>query len=175
MRGKLDGARFGVKMNLVEPRRALVVASTCLAAVTFAAAAAAGPVLVRNAHFKSPTGNINCRLDDRSGSRFVDCLVAKNEWPTRPAKPSACDVDFFPAEIQLGANGHMTLGSCRGDIGPMCIPRSPESCSGLPYGRSITSPSFRCTSATNGITCIVRHRSRRIGFRIAREGYVLFR
>jgi hypothetical protein len=49
-----------------------------------------------------------------------------------------------------------------------------ERCTTLGYGRSVDLGPIRCTSATIGVTC--RYRTApRVGFRIAREGYVIFR
>ena len=142
------------------------------AALSVALAPAASAVT--QAHFRSPSGNINCfLLDTRPSPPFVDCLVVKNAWRRLPAKPRSCDVDFYPAEVALGASGRITVGSCRGDVGPTCLPSSGFACRTLAYGRSITSRHFVCRSASNGVTCLVRGRDR--GFRIAREGYVLFR
>jgi hypothetical protein len=44
----------------------------------------------------------------------------------------------------------------------------------LAYGRALTLGSVRCVSATNGVTCR-RLDGRRVGFRVAREGYTLYR
>jgi hypothetical protein len=156
-------------------RLGVAVVFLSIGAFSLAPGLSARHTLIRSAHFKSPSGNINCRLDDRGSRGFVDCIVLENQWPVRPAKPASCDVDFFPAEIELGATGRMTVGGCRGDIGPACLRAAPYRCTTLAYGRSITSRHFRCSSAANGITCIVRRRSNRTGFRIAREGYALFR
>ena len=132
--------------------------------------------IATQAHFRSPSGNINCYLQDGRGTPpFVDCLVVKNRWRTLPSKPRSCDVDFYPAEIALGATGRTTIGSCRGDVGPSCLPRSGFGCTMLAYGRAITTRHFVCRSAQNGITCLVRGRARRLGFRIARERYVVYR
>ena len=72
------------------------------------------------------------------------------------------------------------VGGCRGDVGPACYPQDP--CLVLGYGRSVKSvviranPSgIRCTSRINGITCMkVGPRPGDRGFRVAREGYVVF-
>jgi uncharacterized protein DUF6636 len=125
-------------------------------------------------HFHSPSGNINCIGGPASqGSpAFVECLARKQSWPRLAKKPAGCDLDFDPATLQLGRR-HVTVGSCRGDIGPLCIdPANP--CSTLAYGRSVDIGPIRCTSTTAGVTC--RYKTApRVGFRIAREGYVLFR
>jgi hypothetical protein len=87
-------------------------------------------------------------------------------------KPASCDLDWDPQSLALG-HGRVSVGSCRGDIGPLCIdPADP--CFTLRYGRSVDIGPIRCTSATAGVTC--RYRSgRRVGFLIARERYVLYR
>jgi hypothetical protein len=125
-------------------------------------------------HFQSPSGNINCI----GGGAFqgipasVECLVRKNTWPRFAPKPARCDLDWDPATISLSRR-RVSVGSCRGDIGPLCTSTS-DRCSTLAYGRSVDMGPIRCTSTTAGVTC--RYKTApRVGFRIAREGYVLFR
>ena len=130
------------------------------------------------AHFKSPTGNIQCRLDSHS----VTCLLQKNSWRHLPAKPASCDVDWAPTDMSLYVNrqtGRWTVavGGCRGDVGPLCYSEAP--CVVLAYGHSVQSvragSGLRCTSATSGVTCMkIGTRPGARGFRIAREGYVVF-
>jgi Family of unknown function (DUF6636) len=125
-------------------------------------------------HFQTPSGNINCIGGPafKGSSAFVECLVRKNSWPRLAAKPARCDLDWDPATLQLGRR-RVTVGSCRGDIGPLCTNIS-DRCTTLAYGRSVDMGPIRCSSATNGVSC--RYRTApHVGFRIAREGYVLFR
>ena len=64
----------------------------------------------------------------------------------------------------------MTIGACRGDVGPLCF----RDCTTLAYGKSVDIGPIRCRSAVNGVTC--RYvRGKLAGFRIAREGYVVWR
>jgi Family of unknown function (DUF6636) len=124
-------------------------------------------------HFQTPSRNINCIGGSafQGTPAFVQCLVRKNNWSRLRAKPASCDLDWDPATISLSRR-RFSVGSCRGDIGPLCTNTS-DRCSTLPYGRSVDMGPIRCTSATNGVTC--RYRTApRVGFRIAREGYVLF-
>jgi hypothetical protein len=143
-----------------------------LVAVAFALHAGAPPA--RLVHFQSPSGNINCigSAADSYQSAFVDCLVRKNAWPNKRAKPSNCDLDWDPTTLGLSKR-KVFIGSCRGDIGPLCA-YSNDRCTTLAYGRSVDIGPIRCTSATAGVTCRYRT-SPRVGFRIAREGYVVFR
>jgi len=125
-------------------------------------------------HFQSPSGNINCiGAPAAQGSpAFVECLVRKATWPSKPSRPATCDLDWDPQTIGLSRR-RASLGSCRGDIGPLCVNTS-DRCTTLAYGRSVTIGPIRCTSATTGVTC--RYRTKpRAGFRIAREHYALFR
>jgi hypothetical protein len=125
-------------------------------------------------HFQSPSGNINCIGGPayQGTPAFVECLVRKATWTNRPSKPSNCDLDWDPQTISL-SNRRISLGSCRGDIGPLCVYTS-DKCSTLAYGRSVDMGPIRCTSATAGVTC--RYRTTpRVGFLIAREKYVLYR
>jgi Family of unknown function (DUF6636) len=125
-------------------------------------------------HFQSPSGNINCigGAAFKGTPAFVSCLVRKRSWPRLAPKPANCDLDWDPATIELGRR-RISVGSCRGDIGPLCTNTS-DRCSTLAYGRSVDMGPIRCTSTTAGVTC--RYKTApRVGFRIAREGYVLFR
>jgi hypothetical protein len=126
-------------------------------------------------HFQSPSGNINCIGGGASQGQpaFVQCVVRKQSWRSLRAKPASCDLDWDPATISL-VRGRATVGSCRGDIGPLCVAGTADRCSTLAYGRSIDMGPIRCTSTTAGVTC--RYRTgRRPGFLIARERYVLYR
>jgi hypothetical protein len=147
------------------------VIAAVVALALAAHSAAAPPKLV---HFRSPSGNINCIGQAATSGRpaFVQCLVKTATWPTTRPKPAGCDLDWDPQSLAL-ANRRVSVGSCRGDIGPLCIdPADP--CFTLRYGRSVDIGPIWCTSATAGVTC--RYRSaRRVGFRIAREGYVVYR
>jgi hypothetical protein len=144
------------------------------AIVSLALALHAAPGQSELVHFKSPSGNINCigAAGGSLGPAFVDCLVRTNNWPNKRARPASCDLDWIPTEIGLSKR-RTSVGGCRGDIGPLCIdPSNP--CRRLPYGRSVDLGPIRCVSATSGVTC--RYRAiPRVGFRIAREGYVLYR
>jgi Family of unknown function (DUF6636) len=125
-------------------------------------------------HFQSPSGNINCigGAVFQSQPAFVQCLVRRNSWPRLRPKPASCDLDWDAATVSL-SRGRATVGSCRGDIGPLCVNTS-DRCSTLAYGRSVDMGPIRCTSTTAGVTC--RYRTgRRPGFLIAREHYVLYR
>ena len=141
-------------------RRALVV----LALVAVAAPSVSAQSIV---HFRSPSGNINCAMFGGG----AECVVKKQSWPRLPARPASCDLDWVPNN--LGVSGtRVFVGACRGDVGPLCYAGS--TCRTLAYGRSITLGKVRCVSARNGVTCR-RVDARRVGFRIAREGYALFR
>jgi hypothetical protein len=147
--------------------RTIALAALAIGLTTAPATGAGGAA--RSAHFQSPSGNINCRVDATS----AHCLVKRNAWRRRPSRPTWCDTDWFPAEVSLSGS-RLTLGSCRGDVGPMCLPAAGLRCTTLAYGKSVTVGAIRCTSARNGVTCR-RRIGRRVGFRIAREGYVLYR
>ncbi|MDX6620789.1 MAG: hypothetical protein QOK36_3175 [Gaiellales bacterium] len=145
-------------------RRALLTAVVALA-VGAVAPAVAGARLV---HFQSPSGRINC-IAGTGSPVFVDCLVRRAAWKQPPPKPLGCDLDWNPYELQLTSH-HVAIGACRGDVGPTCR----HDCTTLPYGRSVALGPIRCRSAVNGVTC--RYvRAKLAGFRIAREGYVVWR
>ncbi len=132
-------------------------------------------------HFRSPSGNIQCRMD----AGAVNCLLTANSWRRLKPRPSNCDVDWIPTDMAMFLDRRtgrwkVQVGGCRGDVGPLCYRADP--CSVLRYGRSLQSVIFgtephglRCTSATNGITCTkIGRRPGVHGFRVAREGYAVF-
>lgn len=132
-------------------------------------------------HFKSPSGNIQCRLDAAS----VNCLLMHNTWRRLKPRPAGCDVDWIPTDMEMYLDTRtgrwkVEIGGCRGDVGPLCYRADP--CSVLRYGRALRSVSsgteprgIRCTSAANGVTCTkVGRRPGFRGFRISRQGYAVF-
>jgi hypothetical protein len=122
-------------------------------------------------HFTTPSRNIDCVADFSSPS--VDCLVQKASWPRVPPRPADCDLDWIGTEIALG-RGRVSVGSCRGDIGPLCVEQTGD-CPALPYGTSLTLPSkVRCTSRRAGLTCRARTGAG-AGFAVSRSGYRIFR
>jgi hypothetical protein len=144
-------------------RRAILLAAFALVALAAAPAGAA----TRLVHFKSPTGNLNCI--GGTAPVFVECIAKKATWPSLRARPANCDLDWIPADLSLGSR-RVIIGSCRGDVGPSCF----RDCTTLHYGKSVNIGSIRCRSAANGITC--RYvKGTLAGFRIAREGYVVWR
>ena len=144
------------------------------AVVALALAAQPAVAVPKLVHFKSPSGNINCigQAATSGSPAFVECLVKKSTWPVKRPKPAGCDLDWDPQTVGL-ARRRVSVGSCRGDIGPLCIdPADP--CFTLAYGRSVDIGPIRCTSTQAGVTC--RYRTApRVGFLIAREHYVLYR
>jgi hypothetical protein len=140
-----------------------------LAVVALLGAPGAVAAPQRLVHFQSPSGNINCILD----VTFASCLVKRHTWRNLPARPPSCDTDWIPSEVSLGRRS-VSAGVCRGDVGPLCVPNTSLRCTTLAYGRSVVRGAIRCSSAVNGVTCR-RRDGRRIGFRVAREGYTLFR
>jgi Family of unknown function (DUF6636) len=144
------------------------------AVVALALALHAAPTPAKLVHFKSPSGNINCigAAADKFQPAFVDCIVRKNTWPNLRPKPANCDLDWVAGELSVSKR-RVFVGGCRGDIGPLCIdPANP--CRTLAYGRFVDLGPLRCVSAAVGITCRYRI-APRAGFRIAREGYSLYR
>jgi hypothetical protein len=144
-----------------------VCAAAALGALALSPAAATRSA--QDVHFRSPSGNINCRLS----ATYVDCLVRHATWRRPPAKPASCDLDWAPFEISMsGRTVH--LGGCRGDVGPVCMASAGLACRVLRYGQSVAPGQIRCTSSMAGVTCR-RRDGRRAGFLIARERYVLYR
>jgi hypothetical protein len=143
------------------------------AAVLCFAVCAASAEPARFLHFTSPSGNINCTVGTGGGGPdSASCVVRRASWPHLPPKPRSCDLDWAATQIEL-TRTTVYLGSCRGDIGPLCV-KGDTPCSVLGYGRSLTVGRIRCVSAVAGVTCR-RTDGRHVGFRIAREGYRLYR
>jgi hypothetical protein len=144
-------------------RRVTILAALALAAFGAAPAGAVTSLV----HFKTPSGNINCI--GGTSPMFVECQALRASWPHVPARPGTCDLDWEAYNISLGSR-RVVLGACRGDVGPRCF----HDCTTLRYGRSVKIGPIRCRSAANGVTC--RYvRGTLAGFRIAREGYVVWR
>ncbi len=143
-------------------------------AAALAGLAAPAAALAALTHFTSPTGNIDC-LGFTSPAPGVDCLVQSASWPRVPPRPAACDLDWVGTEISID-NRHVRLGSCRGDIGPLCVPSgsSGDRCRVLRYGGAVAIGPIRCSSARAGVTCRTRN-GRGAGFAVAREGYRILR
>jgi hypothetical protein len=150
-------------------RRRGLAAAVLVAAVCALGASASHAAT--EAHFRSPSGSINCYVFPGEGGA-ADCVVRSASWKHLPAKPEACDLDWSPTEVQLGRTA-VSVGQCRGDVGPRCYSGGGR-CSVLAYGRSITIGTIRCSSAPSGVTCR-RTTGARPGFRVAREGVVVFR
>lgn len=142
-----------------------VILIAVLALTTLGAgSAAADPVVT---HFKSPSGNINCI--GGSSPAYVECQARQATWPSVRPKPANCDLDWAPYNLSLSSR-RVGIGACRGDVGPRCF----NDCTTLPYGHSVTIGPIRCRSAVIGVTCRYVH-GKQAGFRIAREGYVIWR
>jgi hypothetical protein len=152
-----------------------VALSRVLAVLAALAALAVGAASAqaRFVHFKSPSGNIDCTVSaGGGGADSASCIVRSASWPHTPAKPGSCQLDWAPSEVDLSGT-RTSLGSCRGDIGPLCF-AADGPCSTLGYGRTLTVGRIRCLSATAGITCR-RTDGRRVGFMVSRERYRLYR
>lgn len=125
----------------------------------------------RAVHFTTPSRNIDCRGEGSS----ISCLVEVASWPRVPPRPADCDVDWIGSQITL-SSGRVSVGSCRGDIGPLCLASGPDSCTVLRYGRSVLlrRNGIRCTSRRTGLTCRARNGTG-AGFTVSRQGYRIFR
>src|SRR4051794_3026675 len=157
------------------------VALVCSVAAACGAQALGAPSarIARSFHFKSPSGNINCRGE----ATGVVCLLRHNSWKKLRPKPASCDVDWSPTDMSLFLGRHterwsVAVGGCRGDVGPPCYPQDP--CVVLKYGSSVTASvkgrGIRCTSRASGVTCArFGGGAGAHGFRIARQGYALLR
>jgi hypothetical protein len=126
------------------------------------------------AHFTSPSGNIDCYLDVTDSVSSADCLIESQSWKKLPKKPASCDLDWAPSELTLSskkAGSKVTntvfVGACRGDIGPLC---EPDGCTVLAYGESVTVGTVTCKMASTGVTCVSTAGAKR-GFTMSKKGY----
>jgi hypothetical protein len=153
---------------MLRPRRLSLVLALFASAACLATGASAATTQL---HFKSPSGNINCYLFASQGG-VADYDVHTSTWSGAPKKPASCTLDWAAHEVQL-VKAHVTVGSCRGDVGPRWYAGGGR-CSVLAYGRSVTVGGIRCSSSAHGMTCR-RTSASRPGFRIAREGVTVYR
>lgn len=124
-------------------------------------------------HFTSPSGNIDCFLSsDRDFGKGAYCAIQKDDWASHKKRPANCHLDWVPTDVSLSSRGRVTVGACRGDIGPICEhvggPASNlGNCSVLKYGHTVTAGNIRCASTKRGITCRTTNGDRH-GFRVSR-------
>ncbi len=153
--------------------------SLLLATAAFALLLAVPPAAAQStdsARFRTPSGNINCAMYADETGDYGNCLVKDSSWKNPPKRPTDCDLDWEPAEAGVYSEKKGTsvvnstsVGSCRGDIGPLC---EPGGCITLAYGKSIQVGRIKCTSQKAGVTCIATE-GRKRGFTVARSGYKL--
>ncbi len=105
------------------------------------------------------------------GPTFVECLVRTAAWPAAAPEAARLRPRLGSVRAAASATRHVAIGACRGDVGPRCF----HDCTTLAYGQA-RSTSGRSAAARrpDGVTC--RYvRGTLAGFRIAREGYVVWR
>jgi hypothetical protein len=93
--------------------------------------------------FKTPSGNIFCRMFDFEGPPTLRCDMM--EVDTRPRRPASCDGDWGRA-FEMTARGR-AAPICRGDT--MYDPSLPA----LRYGSVWQRAGFTCRSEQTGLTC----------------------
>ena len=106
--------------------------------------------------FRSPTGNIECRMAD-DGSR---CTISKRGWQLPPTAP-----DCPPS------NGTVVL-SGSGPAFASCEPSSARSASSLDYDQALRRGEVTCVSRRDGVEC--RDASTGHGFAVARADYRVY-
>lgn len=106
--------------------------------------------------FRSPTGNIECRMAD-DGSR---CTIETRNWQLPPNTP-----DCPPA------NGTVVL-SGSGPAFASCEPSSARSAQVLDYDQALRRGEVTCVSRRDGVEC--RDASTGHGFAVARADYRVY-
>ncbi len=133
-------------------------------------------------HFTTPSRNIDCMIFQFDSSTVADCLVKSAAWKKVPARPADCDLDWSNTEISLTSEtkgskrvATVSVGSCRGDIGPLCGNiGTNDGCTTLGYGKSASLGRVVCTSKATGVTCVTTAGPKR-GFTVNRAGYTMLR
>lgn len=107
--------------------------------------------------FVTPSGNIGCSITG-DGAR---CDISERDWEPTP-KPPSCDVDYGQG-IGVSAEGASFV--CAGDT----VLGGTDT---LSYGQAAIAGSYRCESATEGVTC--SNTETGAGFFISRGSYRIF-
>jgi hypothetical protein len=144
-----------------------VTATPAPAPVTVTSAPAAAPttVVVQSVangptSFRSPSGNINCRLSTPGGDISARCEVVEHSWQTPP--PPNC-------HMNSGDRFYLTQG---GEAGFGCYGQEfPPVDETLAYGQSRSFGSITCASEYSGVTCT--DSSTGHYFRVSRDSYQL--
>lgn len=111
--------------------------------------------------FSSPSGNIDCWLNDEPDLAHVRCDIHSRTWATPRNRPIDCTGDYGNT---LSIGPRRGIFTCASDaIGP-----SPT----LPYGKAIQVGSNRCLSSTGGMRCVNLDTGH--GFFVSRETVRLY-
>jgi hypothetical protein len=153
---------------------------TMIAALSIATAATVLPLAATahadptsTYHFRSPSGNIGCTMEEeRDGSAFAVCKIDDHTW----VAPSSgyCKLAYVPGsvgepgtDLQLGQGNAPCTGSAMIQIffsGPYAAPA-------LDYGQTHSVGTITCGSQPSGVTCT--DTSTGHFFRVSRESYEL--
>ncbi len=129
------------------------LAATALVAVAVALVAGADRASAFTG-FQSPSGNIGCVIDKRSGVR---CDIRNRDW-SPPPKPASCQLDWGHGLVVVRrGRGHFV---CAGDT---TLGEGRR----LAYGDAIRRGRFRCVSSRSGMRCVNRRNGH--GFVLSRE------
>jgi hypothetical protein len=139
------------------------------AAVLLAALAAAAPAAATTSYFETPSKNIVCGYFTAPGTpATLQCGVGSGLHPPAPKPASPCqDTDPASNRVALGVTGK-TYGFCSGDVGVLALAGRANV---LAYGKTWQKGSFRCVSATTGLTC---KNSAGHGFFLSRQSWRSF-
>jgi hypothetical protein len=129
---------------------------------TTTTATPAPPVrIVHVATFKSPSGNIGCMII----AGTARCDIRQRSW-SPPPRPATCpNVVDFGQGLTVGGSGTGGL-VCAGDT------TLDPAAQIVPYGTDTVVGSFRCASATSGMTCT--NTSTGHGFFLSAQGYRVY-
>lgn len=123
----------------------------------------------RGGHFMTPSGNIFCAYF-AGAKAAVECVIRSAYRPPLPRRGPSCSRSYW---VELGASGRVETGGsvCPGEDDPEGPFIGAEQARVLPYGKTWSSGSLRCTSAVTGLTC--RNKSGH-GFFLSRENWRAF-
>jgi pimeloyl-ACP methyl ester carboxylesterase len=111
--------------------------------------------------FVTPTGNMQCYVNDDPDAPEARCDILEKDWPV-PPRPASCNVGGWGDALVVDDD----------DAHFLCVGDSAYNQNVVPYGTSVRSGSFQCDVAESGVTC--QNTSTDHGFTVSRATYSFF-